>query len=119
MSPRKKAKKVERDASPEISIYTAWCKRCGNCVAFCPLNVLESDEWGCPYVAHPEKCTRCHKCEMLCPDFAITVGDDKSHPRRDSKKAARECTPETGSASPQRSPERVVPEPPPEEEDGA
>lgn len=59
------------------SFYHAWCKRCGNCVAFCPLGILVADEWGYPHQVDKERCTGCGLCEMLCPDFAITVGYEK------------------------------------------
>lgn len=62
-------------ASAKISFFPAWCKSCGNCVAFCPRQALAMDQWGAPHLARPERCTRCGLCEMLCPDFAISVGD--------------------------------------------
>lgn len=76
------AKKAAKDQGPmgsepdaRMSFYPAWCKHCGNCVAFCPRGALARDEWGAPYLAKPERCTACGLCEMLCPDFAITVGE--------------------------------------------
>ena len=62
----------------KLSIYHTWCKRCGNCVAFCPRDVLAADEWGYPYLQNPQRCTGCGLCAMLCPDFALSViaGDD-------------------------------------------
>jgi NAD-dependent dihydropyrimidine dehydrogenase PreA subunit len=77
-TPRKK-KKNNRSSSnrkiSEVSIYLSWCKRCGNCVAFCPVKALELDEWGYPQMCKPERCTGCRMCEMLCPDFAISVSE--------------------------------------------
>ncbi|MCF8032284.1 MAG: 4Fe-4S binding protein [Desulfarculaceae bacterium] len=57
----------------KLSIYRTWCKRCGNCVAFCPRGALAADQWGHPYLKHPERCTSCGLCAMLCPDFALSV----------------------------------------------
>lgn len=81
MSPKAKSKAKAKPA-PEpapgqgkVSFYPAWCKRCGNCVAFCPRKALAQDEWGHPYLKDPERCTTCGLCEMLCPDFAISVGE--------------------------------------------
>ena len=53
------------------------CKGCAYCVEFCPKDVLENSEkfnrkgYHPPRVAHPDKCTTCDACEMICPDFAI------------------------------------------------
>lgn len=59
---------------PFVFFFT-WCKKCGNCVAFCPCNVLAADKLGYPFLAHPERCSACGLCEMLCPDFAISVSE--------------------------------------------
>ncbi|MBW1645600.1 MAG: 4Fe-4S binding protein [Deltaproteobacteria bacterium] len=58
---------------PTITVFQAWCKRCGICVAFCPQQVLAMDENRQVYAKQPEKCIACHMCELRCPDFAITV----------------------------------------------
>ncbi|MEW5913056.1 MAG: ferredoxin family protein [Thermodesulfobacteriota bacterium] len=66
------------EAAPEqtkVTFYPAWCKRCGNCEAFCPRQAIGRDEWGYPFLAQPERCTLCGLCEMLCPDFALSVGE--------------------------------------------
>jgi len=55
-----------------VHIYYEWCKRCGICVAFCPTGTLAERPDGAPYVKYPEKCTHCERCDMLCPDYAIT-----------------------------------------------
>ena len=56
-----------------VKIYKSWCKRCGICAAFCPVEALGQDENGQVFIKDPEKCTGCHLCEMRCPDFAIHV----------------------------------------------
>ncbi len=56
-----------------VELNRAWCKGCDICVAFCPKGVLERPEGDKAQVAHPEKCTRCGLCEVMCPDFAIIV----------------------------------------------
>lgn len=57
---------------PEIRVKVSWCKGCGLCVEYCNRGVLEmKDEL--PQVVAAEKCTRCMQCEVMCPDFAITV----------------------------------------------
>jgi 2-oxoglutarate ferredoxin oxidoreductase subunit delta len=99
----------EQEAAPaaKVSFFPAWCKRCGNCVEFCPRKALDHDEWGYPLLARPEACTVCGLCEMLCPDFAISVGEPPS------AQEAEAATPAPGTpgspVSPQHSPERLAP----------
>ena len=56
-----------------ISLYKAWCKRCGICAEFCPNHALISDEWGEPFVADEGKCSGCLQCMHRCPDFCVEV----------------------------------------------
>ncbi len=91
----------------KVSFYPAWCKRCGNCVAFCPREALAKDQWGYPYLANPDRCTTCGLCEMLCPDFAISVGVGEQPPARESAAAPAA----TGRPGPPLGPERLAPEP--------
>ncbi len=60
-----------------ITVYKAWCKKCGICMAFCPKHVLEPGDDGHPVAARPGDCIRCHMCELRCPDFAISVADEE------------------------------------------
>ena len=55
-----------------IMVNQAFCKGCEICVAFCPKEVLIM-EGGYPKAVALDNCTECYLCEMLCPDFAITV----------------------------------------------
>jgi 2-oxoglutarate ferredoxin oxidoreductase subunit delta len=101
----------ESSAQDKVSLYAAWCKRCGICVAFCPAGALKEDEWGHPHFAHPEKCTACHLCEKLCPDFAVTV-EGKSPKAKTNPASPNGGTRKLGvEANPRQSPERVAPEP--------
>jgi 2-oxoglutarate ferredoxin oxidoreductase subunit delta len=59
-----------------ISLYKAWCKRCGICAEFCPSHALVSDEWGEPSVADEGKCSGCLQCMHRCPDFCVEVHED-------------------------------------------
>ena len=79
------AKKTKKE-SPTIDIYKAWCKGCGICVAFCPTGVLALDDTGYPYVKEPDKCIDCKWCEMRCPDFAITVEQEKGREEKTEEK---------------------------------
>lgn len=77
MSDSPPAKRSAQDPHP-ITLYPAWCKRCGICIAFCPKTVFDTAPEGGPVVARPEDCVRCHMCELRCPDFAISVSDEEA-----------------------------------------
>ena len=110
----KKAPAVEESADGKLSFYRAWCKRCGNCIAFCPRSALESDEWGHPVLKDAKRCTSCGLCEMLCPDFAIAVGtSEKGKPPLG--KAAAPGNQGTRLNPTRPSPERLAPVPAEEE----
>ncbi len=116
MSAKAKTKTEPKSEPPEegqakVSFFPAWCKRCGNCVAFCPRKALAQDEWGHPYLKDPEHCTTCGLCEMLCPDFAISVGEPPPSEAEAGPSPGRPGSP----VSPNHSPERLAP-PPTEEE---
>lgn len=73
-----KEKREKKPRKPyEIDIFRAWCKSCGICAAFCPVQCIEMDEDGNPQVVVPGKCTGCGWCEAHCPDFAISVRPKK------------------------------------------
>ena len=64
----------------QVTVLVERCKACGNCVAFCPKDVLSMTEeeyndrgYHYPCVTKPEECTGCKLCELLCGDFAIFV----------------------------------------------
>lgn len=101
------------EVEPRVSFYPAWCKHCGNCVAFCPRGALAKDEWGAPYLKNPERCTACGLCEMLCPDFAITVGEAAA-PEVAAKAAGGDADARERPRVPV-SPERLAPGPRPED----
>ena len=109
-----KPKKAEpEESSPKVSFYPGWCKRCGNCVAFCPGEALELDEWGYPHLAHPEKCISCHMCEKLCPDFALSVSEEAP------KAVAQRASARPSMVRHDHSPERIAPASSEEEDEDA
>ncbi len=56
-----------------VTVDRTICKACGICVAFCPMSVFTTDHDDKAVVSVPERCTGCRQCELLCPDFCITV----------------------------------------------
>ena len=66
------------------------CVKCGLCVAFCPCNVLEMNDEGFPYGAHPDQCVGCQTCSGNCPQRALTIeatGDAVYDPFADEPRA--------------------------------
>ena len=115
MSPTNKGQCIEEEPTDKVSFYAAWCKRCGICVAFCPRDALAEDKRGCPYLANPDRCTACRLCEMLCPDFAISVGERS--PRRVVERAAELASRDAALPHARTSPERLAAAPPDTEND--
>ncbi len=68
---------VDQSIGYEITIYDAWCKRCGVCAEFCPRGVIVTDSLGTPHPIHLERCVGCTQCVLHCPDFAITCSARK------------------------------------------
>ncbi len=77
----------------KIEIDEDLCKGCGLCIMFCPQKVFERSEElnkkGVfpPTVVRADQCVECRLCELICPDFAIAVIDDKGD---DANGAGRE-----------------------------
>ena len=53
-----------------LVVKKSWCKKCGICVEFCPVKILELKEDSID-VTNPNKCIGCGQCEQRCPDYAI------------------------------------------------
>ena len=58
-----------------IEIREEWCRGdgCGICVEVCAPESLAVDERGKAVVVDLDTCNRCIRCEIMCPDFSITV----------------------------------------------
>ncbi len=68
------------------------CKGCGICVDFCPKKVFEPSQsisprgYYIPVVRAQEDCTGCKLCELLCPELAIVVVQDRRRTRSGARK---------------------------------
>jgi 2-oxoglutarate ferredoxin oxidoreductase subunit delta len=61
-----------------IVLASRWCKVCGICIEFCPRQVFEPDPLtGLVRVERPEACSGCRLCELLCPDYVISVEEQE------------------------------------------
>ena len=76
-----------------IEILQDWCKGCDMCIKRCPVDALEkSDELNKrgvypPRLKEENECNYCRYCELICPDFAITViPEEKKEPTETKSK---------------------------------
>jgi len=73
-----------------IVVTEDWCKGCNICIDRCPVNALEeSDKLNKRGIRPPQlkknnDCNYCRLCELVCPDFAITVVPEEK--KKDVKK---------------------------------
>ena len=65
-----------------IKIYENLCKGikgCGNCIEVCPKKLfinsgnLNKKGYILPKIVNPNQCIHCKKCELICPEMAISV----------------------------------------------
>ncbi|MFQ5847914.1 MAG: ferredoxin family protein [Candidatus Methylomirabilales bacterium] len=57
-----------------IRVLEEWCKGCEICVEVCKKHCLAMDGLGKVMVVNLEACNKCLLCDLLCPDFAISIG---------------------------------------------
>ena len=66
-----------------LEFVVDWCKGCEVCVKRCPVDAMEwSDQLNKrgvypPKLKEENECNYCRLCELLCPDFVITVIPDE------------------------------------------
>lgn len=66
-----------------IHINDNWCKGCNLCIVNCPRDALVFSKRFNKRGIHPPElvenhsCNHCRLCELVCPDFAITVVEEK------------------------------------------
>ena len=67
-----------------VNIIKDRCKSCEFCIEFCPRRILElSDDFNTrgyhpPMVAENDGCIACRLCELICPEFAIYITEEKT-----------------------------------------
>lgn len=67
--------KAKRDKGL-LTVDPTWCKGCGICVEFCPMNVLNLVDEKIN-INSREDCVACGMCESLCPDYAIWFKEEE------------------------------------------
>ena len=74
-----------------ITILEDWCKGCRLCIDRCPVKALEESDTLNKRGVYPPKlkeeneCNYCRLCELLCPDFAVTVTPDEEKEPKEAK----------------------------------
>ncbi len=80
-------KTLDQDRIPtrryRLSVLKDRCKGCRLCIEFCPRQALkESPDFNSkgyhpPYTEN-DGCLDCGLCELICPEFAISVEEEKA-----------------------------------------
>ncbi|TXT64679.1 MAG: hypothetical protein BAJALOKI3v1_180042 [Promethearchaeota archaeon] len=71
--------------SGKIKIKEEYCKGCGFCVEICPKSVLKQNSKSnakgfiLPEVINREECIFCKKCELICPEMAISIINEEEN----------------------------------------
>ena len=74
-----------------IEVTVDWCKGCLLCIQRCPKDALElSDVMNKKGILPPRlkevnECNHCRFCELICPDFALTVIKDEGEEDKEPK----------------------------------
>lgn len=74
-----------------IEVIVDWCKGCEICIKRCPKDALELtnelNKRGVypPKLKEENECNFCRLCELLCPDFALTVIKEDKEKEEKSK----------------------------------
>jgi len=74
-----------------IEVLLDWCKGCNMCIKRCPVDALETSDKLNKRGIYPPRlkeindCNYCRFCELICPDFAITVISEAKEEVSDNK----------------------------------
>jgi NAD-dependent dihydropyrimidine dehydrogenase PreA subunit len=63
----------ERKQYEWIRVDQDKCISCGDCVEFCPRDVLRLDNQGFPYMAYRDDCWYCDVCTFVCKPKALSL----------------------------------------------
>ena len=67
----------------KLKFVDEYCKGCGYCITICPKNVLKesnrlnSKGYAIPEIINEKDCIHCKKCELICPEMAITIQNEE------------------------------------------
>jgi len=68
----------------KFNMIEDYCKGCGYCMEVCPKNVLKESNrlnkkgYILPETQNHEECIYCKKCELICPEMAITIEKEEA-----------------------------------------
>jgi 2-oxoglutarate ferredoxin oxidoreductase subunit delta len=66
-----------------ILITEDLCKGCEYCIEICPEKVFKKSEkmskrgYSIPEINDSNSCTHCKRCELICPEMAITIEEEE------------------------------------------
>lgn len=69
----------------EIKIDENLCKGCQYCIEVCPKHIFKESKklnkkgYLLPKIRNPNSCTFCKKCELICPEIAISVKKEEDN----------------------------------------
>jgi 2-oxoglutarate ferredoxin oxidoreductase subunit delta len=67
-----------------IKILEDYCKGCGYCIEICPVEVFKESKrlnkmgYPLPEINNSSSCTYCKRCELICPEIAISVEKEEN-----------------------------------------
>lgn len=65
-------------------IVEKYCKGCGYCIEICPKQVIKESNnlnkkgYVLPEIQNIDDCIYCKKCELICPEMAITIEKEEA-----------------------------------------
>ena len=83
---RKPLDQKKQPSRGRVRVLKDRCKGCSFCIEFCPRQVLlESAEFNRKgyhpvYASDESECLNCGLCELICPEFAISVVPAEEEP---------------------------------------
>jgi|SRR3989338_933418 len=78
--------KVHTKDELKVTLFSGLCKSCGECVVKCPVKCIDWDEKEMGQLGEQaikidlDICIGCKTCEMICPDHAVQITDNRKRP---------------------------------------